>query len=503
MRKKTLLFGSGSILLIASTILVSCNKNELKSTTVPSTTINKEAGNTVLIQGVAGSGKTTVALHRLSWLLDKGNSDLTAEDCVILTLGPSLREYVKSSLAALEIAKVPVFSYREWCGPQIVPYLPDSLKRGPKGEPELSGAANRPGASVERVKRSMGLLRALEKNAAAISNVTDPLKLLLVTLSDPRLIKEFDETKLLSNDIILAAYERTKEMATRGTLDRSDYSLLLRCVQLLVGPTKPTKRSSLYRHLVIDEVQDYSPIELATVLSVVTEIGNLTLVGDTSQRTEDGFPGWDKLRKWWTARKIESSFVKLEVSHRSTKAIVTCASVLGKLDGPVTGRPGPLPKWFFGKTHEYVLEGLIDWLKQAIDAAPNSLIGVLCFSAAEVKEAYSLISPKFGAMVRIGNESGFTFEEGIVVCEVYQAKGLEFNSVLVLQPTKKNLPEGDVGRNLLYIAATRAQEQLAFATWGGGESPLRACSERVLEKIDCDQIEPEEEESNEDQEYFK
>ncbi len=462
--------------------------------------ITQEAGSAVLIQGVAGSGKTTVALHRLSWLLAKGNSDLTADDAVILTLGPSLREYVKSSLKSLEIPSVPVFSYREWCSVQLAPYLPDDLLSGNERLPVLTPTSMRAPAGVERVKRSMGLLRAIETRAEGVSEKgsapLDPFEFLLKALSDPRLIKSLDESKLLNDEVIKEAYTRTAETITRGTLDRSDFSLLLRIVQLLKGASTALRRRSPYKHIVIDEVQDYSPVELATVLSSLTTQGTLTLVGDTAQRVEEGFPGWEKLRRWWTARSVESSFVRLQVSHRSTRQIVACAAHLGSVEPPNGGRTGDRPQWLKGNEGDEATGAAINWLRKITSLAPNGMIGVICFSSAAVREVHSLLSPSFGPMIRMGDDASFSFDEGIVVCEAYAAKGLEFFGVLVWNPISSALPKGDVGRHLLYIASTRAQEHLAFVTWGEQKCALSSVPDRLLERVDVTVEAGEEEETD-------
>lgn len=455
--------------------------------------ITKESASAVLIQGIAGSGKTTVALHRLAWLLDAGNSDLAASDCLVLTIGPSLREYIRSSLSALNLSQVSVFSYREWCSKQILPHLPASILSEGRTEPVLTPQSDRPGAGVERVKRSMGLLRALEDRArrAPPEAKDDPVKLLLSTLSDTRLIMSFDESKLLDAAVIRAAEARTADMVRRGTLDRSDFALLLRTLQLTKGRGAVLGRATPFKHIVLDEVQDYSPVELATILSVVTEVGNVTLIGDTTQRIEEGFPGWDKLTKYWTGRKVESNFLKLDVSHRSTRQIVACASCIGSIEGPRGGRDGERPRWYFSRGQEKVLTAALDWLRRITAECPNGLIGVVCFSSAHAKEAYSLLSPTFGPLVRLADEGAITFEQGIVICDAYAAKGLEFYGVLVYQPVSSVLPRTDGGRALLYVASTRAQEYLAFATWGGS-SPLKSVASSVLERFDLDIADEEE-----------
>ncbi|SVC36365.1 uncharacterized protein METZ01_LOCUS289219, partial [marine metagenome] len=60
----------------------------------------------VIIQGTAGSGKTTVALHRLGWLLHKGNSHARAENTRVIVMNKSLQVYVSSTLPSMGIKGV-------------------------------------------------------------------------------------------------------------------------------------------------------------------------------------------------------------------------------------------------------------------------------------------------------------------------------------------------------------------------------------------------------------
>lgn len=480
------------------------------------TTITHDSAAAVLLQGVAGSGKTTVALHRLAWLLAQQDTPLLPHEAVILTLGPSLSVYIKSTLPRLGIQGVPVFSFREWSGKLIANLLPASLlveqPDGSRG-PLLSTGLLKPPAGIERVKRSVGLLKALEekgRNAGGASGgkYQSILDLLVDALRDPARILALDDSKLLSEKVIYDAYQRTSEMVERGTLDRSDFSLLLRAAQLLglvtdtkTGASGGGRAAGPFKHVVIDEVQDYSPIELATVLSTLTTEGSLTLVGDVSQRTEDGFPGWKKLQGWWAERKRESSFVKLEVSHRCTKEIMRCASLLGDPSAHpsqvvVSGRSGKKPRWLIGEDQEQALSGLIDWLTERAEEAPNALLAVVCFSLSAARDLRSLLEPKFGASVRMMEDGNVSFEEGILLGEASSLKGLEFFGVVLWEPTNKALPPGEIGSNLLYVACTRAQEHLAFVTTGRVGTPLGRLSSSILQRVELEPIERSEEEEN-------
>ena len=78
----------------------------------------------------------------------------------------------------------------------------------------------------------------------------------------------------------------------------------------------------------------------------------------------------------------------------------------------------------------------------------------------------SLLEPSFGHAVRIGDDDSFSFEEGIVVTDIRQVKGLEFPHVLLWNPSAKKYPPSKAARNALYVGITRAEEHLCLVTWG-------------------------------------
>lgn len=68
----------------------------------------------MIIQGSAGTGKTTVAMHRLAWLLFEGNSTARAENCLVIMPNPVLVEYVKKILPSLGVPGVSVTTHENW-----------------------------------------------------------------------------------------------------------------------------------------------------------------------------------------------------------------------------------------------------------------------------------------------------------------------------------------------------------------------------------------------------
>jgi DNA helicase IV len=114
----------------------------------------------------------------------------------------------------------------------------------------------------------------------------------------------------------------------------------------------------------------------------------------------------------------------------------------------------------------------LKWLNKAVELYPSMVTAVICASPEEAKFAYKMLQPTFGQLVRLGDAYSFSFKEGILVTDVHQVKGLEFFSVLLWNPTAQSYGSHDHGRNLLYVAATRAEENLCLVTWGRPASAL-------------------------------
>lgn len=435
--------------------------------------ITVDADTAILIQGVAGSGKTTVALHRLAWLLHNDNSPLKPNECVFLMLSPALRRYVENSLPSAGISGVGVRTYHEWAG--------RTLKRlQSSADFVLARPPAPPPAGVQRVKRSLAVLKALE---ARLKGTTRQSSVAMETLqrdiidvlSNPAPIITADETRLISEATVREALEWSRNNFQAGVFDWADDGLLLRACQLRTGGVINEKGEfGTYGHIIVDEVQDLSPIELSTIIGSVKNHKDLTLVGDTSQNIDEhgSFPGWEKLRKHWNFSGDMSKYVSLEVSHRSTLPIMRLADHIQQRSLVKTGRSGRVPIWFRTRNESQGIEYILKWLSKAVELYPSMVTAVICATPEEAKFAYKMLQPTFGQLVRLGDAYSFSFEEGLLVTDVHQVKGLEFFSVLLWNPSAQSYGSHDYGRNLLYVATTRAEENLCLVTWGRPASAL-------------------------------
>ncbi len=470
--------------------------------------ITLNAKTAVFIQGIAGSGKTTVALHRLAWLLSPDNSDVNEDEAAIVVLSPALKTYIQNSLPAIQAEAVKVFDYTEWAS--------FCLTGSSLPLPNLS---DRPSLTADRVKSSSAMLASLEEKFAELKANGHPIsserlsslddfvgvfyELLESIISNPKRFISHDDTRLIDQACLEQTQSSLRAKRTNGLIEISDLPILVRLLLEAKGGTQlPSGFSGLYEHLVVDEVQDLSAMQLGSLVKAVKSPAGLTMVGDISQILSDhsAFPGWDALRRLSRASSnqstseapTESKYLTLEVSFRSTLPIMKLAAhVQGKLKIE-RGRPGRVPIWFDCPNDERALEMAIDWLNKAQQKYPTALTAVLCRSFPEAKQLYSLLRPTFQDTVSLAQKYSLNLEEGILVSDIEQVKGLEFCNVLIWNPTGRRYHHNNTKeRNLLYVAITRAEENLCLVTSDRASRLLPSPRSSLVRHIEVELAEPE------------
>jgi DNA helicase-2/ATP-dependent DNA helicase PcrA len=462
--------------------------------------ITTAATTAILIQGIAGSGKTTVALHRLAWLLHADNSPLVASDCVVIARSRTLQSYISRTLPSLGVQGVAIATLHELIGP--------SIRRAAPWAVDSEGAIRRPvdpaPHSIDRVMGSLALLQRLDargKNSPCRPSASlgrdEIAREIEAVLADTASLIAGDETNLITPEIVAAALARFRRNVAAGALDRCADAVIARLFELRTGGIiRPDGRLGHLGHIVVDEVQDCSPLELACLIGAVEKLDQLTLVGDTAQGLDpaSAFPGWEKLRHYWSLGDDLSRYVSLTISHRSTLPIMRLGDFVQSRTTVTDGRPGRVPIWFRCPTESIGIQAAIDWLNRAIERYPSALSAVICADPEEARQVLSLLRPTFGQLVRPGDQDTFSFEEGIVVTDVREAKGLEFVNVLLWNPTAKGYPLDQRGRNGLYVAVTRAEENLCIVSWHRPSGLLPPLGSPLIRFVDMTPPEEPEEE---------
>lgn len=480
--------------------------------------ITSDAERPVIIQGSAGSGKTTVALHRLAWLLHEENSFAQAKNTQVLVMNKSLQIYVCATLPSMGIEGVQTSTFNSWAMSILrkavrgrpffkflnLPTFIEEIKFSEEILKALEGWVDRQNKELDveigtQFKKWPGLLKTWKntKDKAILPRLKDfahDVKESSMPKYDKDKCLEFLERKtfdledyiqdiynLLSDsehlksclpaspklDSNLDFLKRlTDKNRAKNNLDYFDMSLVLRLIQLKNGglPDGTGGVVSL-DHLVIDEAQDFGPVEFAIMMAAVSDKRQMTIVGDVAQKilTARKFIGWNKVVSHLGME--EDSIIRLEVSFRCTVPIMTLAHKVAGDPKKVEGRAGSDPEWHKAEDKVSMLEYLVEWAKRLITIDSNKLIAIICRYPKQAMEMKEEMEEYLPGQVRLGHRDQFSFEPGIMVTNIHQVKGLEFDSVAMVEPDEDNYPiKKEESRNMIYVGITRTQDDLLLAT---------------------------------------
>lgn len=438
----------------------------------------------VVIRGTAGSGKTTVALHRIAYLA-YDDPAIDGPQTLVVVFSRALRDYVSHVLPALGVERVQVRTFREWAAEQVrrlFPKLPRAVR-------------DTAVAVVQRLKLHPGMLTALERQAARVAGRSTPRQVIddwASVLTQADFLQEvFDEVApgaFTAGELGRAAAwnrERYDELTAwmggddeaQADLDAEDHALLLRAWQLRCGPLPAGRKGPLrYRHIAVDEVQDFAPLEVRILLDCLDDRRSITLAGDTQQHLmeESGFTSWSDFFRHLGVDGAEVN--TLRVSYRSSREIAEFAlGVLGDLREdevpPVTTRSGPPVEFFRFVDHGACVAFLADALKELLWKEPVASVAILAPSRALSAIYHRGLATGEVPRIHLVEQQDFTFAPGVEVTEVEQVKGLEFDYVILVEVSAASFPDTAAARRRLHVGATRAVHQL-WLTSVATPSPL-------------------------------
>lgn len=440
---------------------------------------SKDSG-LVAIQGSAGSGKTTVGLHRIAWLVFQNPNLFRPDKIVIVVFSKALASYISQVLPALGVVGTRVMEY----GPWAHKLRKSHFKNLPETYSEETPAI------VTRFKTHTALLRMIEdlrriKREVSVKTLFDEL------FTNRDWIREGTE-RYAPGAFSDAEVDRIHRWCTRQTflrddgegvseddvpsIDREDDTILLRMHQVLKGPLKAEDKKPLtYDHVMVDEAQDLSPLELAVLIDCAGKRQSVTLAGDVAQKIRENreFPSWTAVLDALSLGHIDVS--PLQVSYRSTRQIMEVArQVLGHLapDEPITapreGAPvGHLRFDSKGSAATWLGPALQDLMRREALAS----VAVLCPDLAQATDWYQILERSQVPYLSLVAEQDFSFAPGVEVTDIRSSKGLEFDYVVLVGCDLEHFPDRDEKRHLLHVGATRAAHQLWIVSTGT-PSPL-------------------------------
>ncbi len=445
----------------------------------------------LVVLGSAGSGKTTVALHRLARIAFEDPRRFPPSRLQVVVPEIGLARLAARLLEPLGLAKAQVRTLDAWSRgtfqsvfgvppPRLCeepPPLVSRLKRHPalfaalRRRPRLADA--RP--ALLRLRRELGdllvdraFLEAVVAGAAGglpTTAIEETLRHTRLQLAPPpdEALRGIDPDRRETLDGKPVS-EDTPE-AVAGTLDPEDLPILL---FLATRPGGAAGRRTA--HLVVDEAEDVSLFELS-VLGRALAGRSVTVAGDESQQTFSSYAGWPDAVAALGVDRAET--VRLETTYRCPRPI---AEVAHALLGPVApdrppraGRAGAPVSRFDFPTEAHAHLFLAGAVRDLVEREPQASVAVIAHAAEVARAFHRLLADLPEA--RLALDGRFTFRPGVDVTDVASVKGLEFDYVIVPDASARAYPESDEARRRLHVAVTRAAHQLWIAA-PGNPSPL-------------------------------
>lgn len=487
----------------------------------------------MVIQGAAGSGKTSIALHRIAYLLYHDRKNLKSSSVLVLSPNGVFSDYISHILPELGEENIREMSFDLFAYKRLKNTVSDCEDRYDLIERQISGLCDaellKEKQSRDFLDRMEGYLAELEdslmnfrdiEHRGVVKKEQEIIELFYFKFMDIPLLSRMDavaeyfidEVETLKGfDLPEEERDAVKSRFYRMYETRDLYVLYNRFLRQEGFPALPQvqyeKRKLRYedvypvlylkyrletqqedsgvRHLIVDEMQDYSMIQYLIIQRLFK--CKMTILGDREQ-TMDG----DQQDVLTFLPKIFGKDIRRIVMNKSYRNTIEIDSYANKLAGitevELFERHGkPVEEKEFTRLTE-ALERVVKELrleKQTVAEADEDMpenaasetdgtetgeelsyetAAVITRTADEAREAYYILKKKLEAegfdtkeRLSLLHRDSTNFKKGLTVTTFYMAKGLEFDQVFSVFPGTDRSP---IVQRARYIAATRALHEL-------------------------------------------
>ena len=459
---------------------------------------------TLIVQGIAGSGKTSVALHRIAFLLYK-IENLTSKNVLIFSPNQVFSEYISNVLPELGEDNTMQTTFHTFLESQLTEFntvesFTSFVERYYKYEEK--------NPQLVKYKQSEDMIKCIDKYARRITNSTKFVNDYIThdfEISKEELNDLFNDrySKLLLFDRIthIAEYYSRKYYNSNKSKQKSIESNLYKLLNIKKDYKKIYKdflnspeflikydgtitekeildtvahKSVKYedacllvylkgvltgfdyqgqiKEVVIDEAQDYSKLQYV-IISKIFKRSGFTILGDVNQ-TVNPYYKYESLE---TLNSIfnDAKYLELRKTYRSSPEIIEHTNkILGLNHVSAIRHKTNTPVIF--KTEDNNLKEMlvadIEKLKQS-----SKSIAIITKTDEESNYIYDLLKDS-EKEINVLTATTKEFNKNLVILPSYVAKGLEFDATIIY--TKKDNKYSNEEKNLYYVACTRSQHQL-------------------------------------------
>lgn len=465
--------------------------------------IRNEKNNTLIIQGVAGSGKTSIALHRVAYFLYKYRENLSAENIAIISPNKVFADYISNVLPELGEEPIIQLDLEDIATEELGNKL--DFEKFIEQVNELLEIDDKDKIQRINFKSSLEFISLLDDyiNYIDVDNFNEDN----LVLDDICIEKEFIRSRYnaynkkpimerfnkIAEDIIekvklekisekipskgeirkkllgMCKYKNTLDLyrnffryinkeelfkfKSKNTLEYNDVFPYIYLKMFIEGINKGNN----IKHLVVDEMQDYTPIQYMVLKNMYK--CKKTLLGDFGQCVN---PYNSNSIKLLLDMFEDSEAVVLNKSYRSTYEIIRFAQNILKQNIEPIQRHGEKPNIIKCQSLQNELKEIENIIIE-FNKSSYSTLGIMCKTPMHANEIYNKLSQKYD--VNLLCSDSLEFKDGITISTIHMSKGLEFDEVII--PTvDSNLYKTEYDKNLLYIACTRAMHKLTLTYYG-------------------------------------
>lgn len=502
-------------------LLQSLSKRHSEKLTAITATIQKEQNEVVrhedvpalVVNGIAGSGKTSVLLQRIAYLFYQERENLRPDQVYLFTPNPVFEKYIDHVLPDMGERNPQIFTWKgfiERLGLADrglgLDTPEESLRMLERGMESLTldvrdfRDIRRGGVVLLRAQQFQSLLRKyshippsphlfavvneelhdrldsrlgqLVKDARVQGDMLDldvDSKIQIFgSYVDPQTDEEIAECAKTYVDYMYAGAHEDIDASSWVRIDRIGMRLLgketlasTEWIYLKMLLTGECERDA--RYVMLDEVQDYTVAQLM-VLARYFPNAHFLLLGDQHQAINEGTATFDDVKRVFKELRGKMDECRLMTSYRSSPEITALFTGLLEEDERIktssVHRPGTQPRIeALAGTDEY-LQAVRDVVGEALEGDGLTAIVVNSW------EAMKWLSSRLDERVKVLHADEELPASGVILLDLPLAKGLEFDHVVVPDATGKSYPDTPLARRRLYTALSRATHKVTVLAHG-------------------------------------